>query len=58
MRQGELRASGRPSGGWGPVSGDTSRDDLGGSWSLGGPSTEAMTSETGPSGEALERRTR
>ena len=29
-----------------------------GQWSLGGPSAEAVTSETRPSEEALERRTR
>ena len=29
-----------------------------GSWSLGGPIAEAVTSEAGPSEEALERRTR
>ena len=53
-----LWASGRPSGSWGPATGGTSRDDPVGSWSLGGPSAEAVTNETGPSEEALERWTR
>ena len=38
--------------------GGARHNDLVGSWSLGGPSAEVVTSETKPSEEALERRTR
>ena len=58
MRQGVLRASNRPSGGWGPATGDTNRGDPVGSWSLDGLSVEVVTSETGALEEALKRRTR
>ena len=58
MGQGMLRASNGASEGRGPASGETSRDDPVESWSLGGPSVEAVTSETGPLKKVLERRMR
>ena len=56
--QGALRAASGPTGGWGPASGGGRHHDPVGSWSLGGPSAEAVTSGTRPLKEALERRTR
>ena len=58
MRQGVLRASNRPSGGWGPATGNTNRGDPLGSWSLDGLSVEVVTSETGALEEVLGRRMR
>ena len=46
-------------GGWKrPALGGARHNNPVGSWSLGGPSAEAVTSEKKPSEEALERRTR
>ena len=48
-----------PTGGWRrPALGGARHTDPVGSWSLGGPSAEAVTSETKPWEEALKRRTR
>ena len=48
-----------PTGGWRrPALGRARHKDAVGSWSLGGSSAEAVTSETKPSEKALERRTR
>ena len=58
-RTGYATGASGPTGGWRrPALGGARRNDPVGSWSLGGPSAEAVTSETKPSEEALERRTR
>ena len=58
-RTGGATGTSGPTGGWRrPALGGARHNDSVGSWSLGGPSAEAVTSETKPSEEALERRTR
>ena len=58
-RTGYATGASGPTGGWRrPALGGARHNDPVGSWSLGGPSAEAVTSETKPSEEALERRTR
>ena len=54
-----LRSASGSTDGWrGPASGGARQDKLVGSRSLGGPSVEVVTSESGPSEKTLERRTR
>ena len=53
-----LWATSGSSRGGGPSPGEARQGVPVGSWSLGGPSAEAVTSEAGPSEEALERWTR
>ena len=58
-RTGGATGASGPTGGWRrPALGGARHNDPVGSWSLGGPSAEAVTNETKPSEEALERRTR
>ena len=58
-RIGDATGASGPTGGWRRLAlGGARHNDTVGSWSLGGPSAEAVTSETKPSEEAPERRTR